>query len=946
MKRGKRFLLGLLGTILLIGICYVVSTFLFLDDIIDYWWFNSLGYGIYYILRISYRYLLFGITTAVFWFLFYINLKIVLRYTVPVTRPKSEEETRTLHFFAKLIGFFKAISQKVYALSSLGLALIVTLPIFNNWETVLFSIFGVKSHIFDPSYHIDISFYLFLYPVLQLVYHRILIAFLALFALCFGLYWFEHKKRSPGTSFSKGVKFHLNLLALILILLHCGTYLLQLVDLLYNESQMPKFFGPDFIQMNVILPEILACLGLWCIAGLMVLFCINVRKGFIPAAVLVLLFITALGLRNSDYPPDLAKKFFTRSNPTSNYLYAQRNIDATLAAYNLSGIETRQFTLQPRHWADVAEDVQANLENIPVWDEDQLDAVYDKQGFKYYTFKSIDVDRYTINGHYQQVNLAAREFDLDKIKKANEDFATLHLKYALGHGVVMTAATQTQSDPIKWLIRDIPPRSRHDLTISKPEIYYGLEDYTYVIVPNKVGELLPDGEGAAKPHYKGKMGIPIASHYRKLLFAYYFKNLDIFSTKETIPESKLLFRRNFREALKIMTPFFKLDKDPYPVVTSHGIYWIQDAYTTSKWFPNAAYYDSRTNYIRNSVKIVISAYDGTIDFYIADPKDPIVTAYHRMYPGLLKPLRQMPAEMKSHIRYPKDFFKIQLEIYRKYHETNLEHYLSNTNEWDFAHTPGKRGTTSGKSQMRPYYMTLNLINTDKHEFMLLAPMRAAASQNLRALVVAGCDAENYGKLFVYRFPKGTVVSTPSQVSAYINQDTTIAEQFTLWDQAGSEVKPGRMIILPIKHELFYIQPVFMAATAETTIPQLKRLIVSNGEQVAMDVSLEKAFATLEQKIDTFASEDEPDTPPQNDKEDDGGVQQQDANVQTDSEAEEQIEQEDAATPESEIKSVPGTERLNEPDTETEPESAPEKESDPKLLEQNTSTNNAENSVRL
>ena len=364
-----------------------------------------------------------------------------------------------------------------------------------------------------------------------------------------------------------------------------------------------------------------------------------------------------------------------------------------------------------------------------------------------------------------------------------------------------------------------------------------------------MGEIdYPEQDTFVTSNYGGSVGVPLSSLFRKLLFAVYFKDKNIFFTTKTVDGSKILFRRNFQEAIDTLTPFLTIDHDPYIVVTDKDLFWIQDAYTTSGWYPHSPDFADGQNYIRNSVKIVVNAYDGTIDYYISDAGDPIIRAYDRMYPGLLKPLDRLPEVLKEHIRYPRDIFKIQMDIYAKYHQINPETFYQQEDIWEFARQPSEAKNRQETEPMDPYYLTLNLITKNKQEFLMLAPMCPKNRPNLRALAIAGCDKDHYGKIYVYSFPKGEQVYGPDQISALVDQDTTIAEQFTLWDQVGSEVQRGRMIILPIGNVVFYIQPVYLTSSTRLKIPQLQRLIVSQGDVVAMEDSLEKAFQKIEQEL--------------------------------------------------------------------------------------------------
>jgi hypothetical protein len=328
------------------------------------------------------------------------------------------------------------------------------------------------------------------------------------------------------------------------------------------------------------------------------------------------------------------------------------------------------------------------------------------------------------------------------------------------------------------------------------------------------------------------------------LFSVYFKDRNLFFTAKVNEKSRIQFRRNIIERIKTITPFFRLDKHPYVVITDQGTFWIQDAYTIADRYPAAAPYKNEFNYIRNSVKIVVDAYHGAVSYYVADASDPIVRAYSRMYPGLFKDLKEMNGELKSHLRYPRDLFEVQMAVYAKYHQTDPEVFYRDEDLWEFAEIYRKEDTVS----MKPYYVTLDLIEQGRQEFLLLCPMSPRGRDNLRALCVVGCDQEHYGDITIYSFPKGRQVYGPSQINALIDQDTKIAELFTLWNQVGSEVMRGKMIIMPIGKVVFYIQPVYLRAAARLKIPELKRLIVSQGDTVVIDTSLEKAFARLEREI--------------------------------------------------------------------------------------------------
>ncbi|MEJ5329313.1 MAG: UPF0182 family protein [Desulfobaccales bacterium] len=482
-----------------------------------------------------------------------------------------------------------------------------------------------------------------------------------------------------------------------------------------------------------------------------------------------------------------------------------------------------------------------------MWEAEKLTEVFRHlQSLRtYYDFLSVDVDRYLVNGVSQQVFLAGRELNLRKLPAAAQNWVNERLMYTHGNGAVMIQAAQEGDAPITWFLRDIPPRSNFGLEIEQPALYYGLGDYAPVIVPNDSREIGPPLNGSnLMVDYGGTGGVPVSSFFRKLIFAVYFQERNIFFTTKTNNKSRILFRRNIVEQIKTLTPFLVLDKDPYIVVTPERLYWIQDAYTVSNRYPGSQPFNKQMNYIRNSVKIVIDAYNGTVDYYLAEPQDPIVRAYSRIFPGLLKGMDRMPAELASHVRYPKGMFDIQMAIFAKYHQTDPEVFFKQEDLWEFAVTTSEGQAT----RIEPHYFTLNILDKEKDEFILLTPMLPKGQTNLRAMVVAGCDKPNYGKIVVFNFPRGTLVVGPQQVEAFIHQDTTISQHFTLWNQMGSRVARGKMILQPIGDAIVYVQPVYLVATEGIGIPQLKRIILCKGESVVMEPSLAQGLEALNARL--------------------------------------------------------------------------------------------------
>jgi uncharacterized protein len=846
MQRLKWWFFTLLIGGFALAASYVIFAVIFTDFIVEIWWYRSLGYENFFWLRLGYKYIVFAAFTLLFFLIFFLNFWIGSRYLGTVAPPPEIDQTASRS--RELVRHFRTGSMRVYAPFSLALAVLVAWPLYKQWEGTLLYIFGQSAGFQDPYFGQDISFYLFSLPLYENLVRELLIALTLLTGGILLLYWLERRVLTKvEQSLPQGAKIHLSLLLLLLFGVGIWWLFLQRYGLLYLQTHDPLFYGPGFVEMRVILPLLyITIAGLICLA-LSLLYLLHTRRGSKFLIISLGIVSLGLGLRYTQFFPEAVQRYIVQPNEISREQpFMQKNIDATLRAYNVHQVETREDPIIHGQGEAKVAKIGASLRNIPVWDNDVLGDVFEQlQELRpYYEFSGVSVDRYTVNNQLQQVFLAARELNLKALPMEARNWINERLKYTHGFGVVMTPAAQGGDEPMNWFIQGIPPTSAYGFEIGQPAIYYGRSDFGPVIAPNDSKEMgYPAGDTVTEYSYTGTGGVPISNIFRKLIFAIYFGEKDIFFTTKTNRDSRMLFRRNIVEAIKTLTPFFTLDKDPYIVTTPKGLYWIQDAYTMSTLYPGSQPHNLGFNYIRNSVKIIVDAYNGSVDYYVAEPEDPIVQAYRRIYPGMLKNLAAMPEDLKAHVRYPKDLFEIQLSIYRKYHQT-VEEFYKQEDLWEFPLM--ERGPKPGR--INPYYLTLNLIDHGRSDFLLLCPMTPKGRANLRALCVVGCDAPNYGKLIVYTFPKGALFLGPSQVDAMINQDTRVSEQLTLWNQMGSQVERGRMIVLPVMGSLVYIQPVYLKAAARLKIPQLKRLIICKSDTVVMEPTLEEGFAKLEERF--------------------------------------------------------------------------------------------------
>lgn len=857
--RNRKLLPALAGaTIIGALVLYAAFYFVFLDFFVDLWWFRSLEFEGYFWLRLLYRFIFSGAVTVFFFAVFQFHFWIASRYLGLNPPDEVLLDDKKRRRFQRFADVFMSGSVRVYSWVSLILAVAIAVPFYLQWEDALLFFFGSASGIKDPVYENDISFYLFSYPIYMLI-QKELLATAAVALVATGiLYWSEHVFiPNQGREFPFGAKMHLTVLFVFVVFFVAWGFMLDRFTLLYSSGREPVFFGPGFVDLRYKLPLIwMSALAFLSIAGLIVFYVFSEQhRSKTPIVIAVLSFLALLGLKNSTFLPGIIEQFIVKPNPTrTEGPFMQYNIDATMAAYDLNNINTIELPIHVDATKDIEQwATQKNFENIPVWDREYLiDSYKQLQSIRpYYTFPTIDEDRYFIHGHYQQVNLAARETNVGNLSQEAQNWENTHLRYTHGYGAVVSPAAQDADIPIVWYMRDLNLSSNVGFSVKFPDIYYGMEKYKYAAVPNKlVTENISGSDAEMARGYLGKSGVPIPSYFRKLLFAFYFKDEKIFFSPNISTDSKLLIRRNIVERIATLTPFLHLDKDPYLVVDKDRFYWIQDAYTLSNLYPAAKpaaddFLDGaqKFNYIRNSVKVVVDAYTGKVDYYICDP-DPMIAAYSRAYPGVFKRLSEMPENLKAHLRYPRDLYYMQMKVFAKYHQNTPEAFYEQAETWQYAMVGGE--------PVLPYFITMNFERCNGlEEFVMINPMTPINSNNLSMVGIAGtmdhkqCDPHSYKPgITIFKFPKEVQVNGPSQVNALIDQNPDIAAQFTLWNQLGSEVKKGRMVILPMGNSILYVQPIYMLAT-KTKMPELARVIVSIGNQVVMDKTLLAAFERLE-----------------------------------------------------------------------------------------------------
>ena len=858
--RNLKFLPSIIAALLVIAlIIFVAFHFIFLDLFVDLWWYQSLKLESYFWLRLLYKFFISGGVTLAFFAIFFFHFWIASRYlglNPPDDVLDNLDKRKRYQRFADV---FMNGSTKIYTPISLALAIFVAIPFYNQWETSLLFFFGHDSGVTESVYGNDVSFYMLSYPIFILIQKELLITAVLIFFSVGILYWLEHFFiPNQNKEYPLAAKAHLTVLMSFVVAFVVWGFILNRFTLLYTNTNEPIFYGPGFVEMWYQLPLIWLAIISFIATAISAGFLVFSEKHHVKAPFLISLtiFLCALGLPNLKFIPNSIQKYIVNPNPVeTNKSFMQENINSTLNAYDLTNINMIDLSIK----LDATKDIdtwgtQKRFENIPVWDREYIiDSYKQLQEIRpYYKIRSVDEDRYFVLDHTRQVNLAAREVNTSKLPPEAQNWENIHLRYTHGYGAVVTPAAQDAGKPLIWYLRDLNMNSDVGFSVENPDIYYGQGQYDYAVVPNKLKtEDIAGSDPSVTKTYHGDGGIPIPSLFRKALFSIYFKDEKIFFSTNISSQSKVKIHRNIVDRINTLAPFLHLDKDPYLVINKDRFYWIMDAYTLSNKYPVSKpaandFLDGKKdfNYIRNSVKIVVDAYDGDVDFYISDPSDSIIQAYNNAYPGLFKNLDAMPPELKTHLRYPRDLYHLQMKMYAKYHQQSPELFYEQAETWAQANVRGE--------PVQPYYQTMVFGNcNDTEEFVLIEPMTPVNRTNLSMIGVAGTmDKINCGQNYkpgitVYKFGKDVQVNGPAQIEALTQQEPEISAQFTLWGQSGSSVEMGRMIILPMGNAILYVQPIYIASTKDK-MPQLTRIIVSIGDETIMDTTLWSAFNRLKQ----------------------------------------------------------------------------------------------------
>ncbi len=830
--------------LILIG---VISLFVLLNILrgvyTDWLWFNNLGFLEAFKTILWTRTWLFIAGATVFGVMITVNVVLAHRHARGESVLPLPEDT--LRWLARLlvVGF---------VLGAILLTVIFGVVAAGRWDQVLRLLSGAQFGIDDPVFLNDVSFYVFTLPVLELVQGWFLGAFITLLAASLIVYQAHFALRGMPIMMTSWVKGHLAVLGALIFFDLAFKHILDRYETIFSTGG--AVFGATYADVNARIPALLLVAAIAAAAGVLLLVSLLPALRGSRGTRLILgavgLWVAAAVLGGEAYP-----RFVQRFTVEPNELekekpFIDRNINFTRAAFGIdSRTDLGTERIEVRDYPAIGEvtlgEVQANLDtvyNVRLWDPRPLIDTYNQiQHLRlYYNFKDVDVDRYVIDGEYRQVLLGARELYPENLPLEAQRWVNQKLQFTHGYGVAASPVTEfTDEGRPEFFVQDVPPTG--DIEITRPEIYYGENTTEHVIVNTNTEEFdHPTEENIpAYVKYEGKGGVRLSSYLRKLVYAWQLGDVNVLISGEITSESKIQYNRQIQERISKVAPFLMLDKDPYLVVEEGRLLWVQDAYTVSSKYPYSRPFNDAFNYIRNSVKVVLDAYNGDMEFYVMDPADPVVQTYREIFPVLFKDMEEMSPFLLSHLRYPEDLFSIQAETFLQYHMTDPTVFFNKEDQWSIP----LEISFGAQQPMEPYYVIMRLPDEDEAEFVLILPFTPAEKPNMVAWLAARMDQPNYGKLLAFRFPRGAQVDGPIQIEARIDNDTEISQQFTLWDQGGSLVDRGNLLVIPVGNTILYVEPIYLRAEG-IPLPELKRVILASSKKVVMEPSLDEALVSL------------------------------------------------------------------------------------------------------
>lgn len=836
----------------------------------DYLWFDELGITSVWRGTLLAKFVLAGVFTAVFFALLWLNLTIAERLA-PRFRPLGAEDELVQRYRDTVGPHAGKVRVVVAALFAL-LAGVNTASQWHNWLLFRNSVdFGID----DPQFHRDISFYVFRLPFMSFIVDWAFFAVLITTFVTVVAHYLNGGIRLQGAPprVTPQVKAHISLLLGLLALLKAAAYYLQRYEL--NFSTRGAVHGATYTDVNAQLPAL--HLLIFISLAAFVLLVLNIRRqGWVLPIIAVGLWGFISVIVGAIYPAFIQRFRVEPSEVQRESKYIQRNIEATRHAMNLDNVEENDFQYAENLTSESLASHAETVRNVRLWDPTYVKKAYQRQQEirQYYQFNDVDVDRYTVDGRLTQTIVSARELNVGDLPR--NSWVNRHLEYTHGYGAVVSPANAVTADGSpEFLVQDVPPVGVPEIT--QPRIYFGEGLSSYAVVRTGQEEIdFQKRDGTTeRTTYEGRGGVQTSSFVRRAAFALRFGDRNLLFSGLVNKDSRVVFMRDIRDRAKQAAPFLRYDSDPYPVVHKGRIVWVQDAYTTTSRYPYAQRADNdqlpgesglRTsfNYVRNSVKVVTDAQDGTMTFYVVDERDPIAAAYRKAFPKLFTSGTQMDAELRAHMRYPEDVFRVQTNMYGRYHITDPEEFYGGTDAWNVSQDPGSgkpeapqqsvqvfdrqgRLVSTKAKRMDPTYLLLRLPKDERESFLILRPFVAASQQdkqqNMTAFMTAKSDPGEYGKLQVFEMPRGLQVDGPSLIDARIKANAEISKEVSLLNQQGSEVLQGNVLVLPIDTSVLYVRPLYVQSSSNP-VPELRRVVVVYGKKAEMGSTLQEALTRV------------------------------------------------------------------------------------------------------
>ena len=839
VSSGRRATIGVIGVIVAV---VVVAVVLFARYYVDWLWFGEVHLRVVFWKSIWSGLVIGPTFGVVFFVLIYGTIEIARRLAPRYRAFEGIDVVEPVHESA-----LRLVRRVGLALAAV-VAVVVGFSTAGSWLTFLRAVYAVPFGQQDPVFHHDLSFYVFTVPAWQYVYSFLfgtliaalvvaVVVHLALGGVAIdqapapespaqtsrGPFGQQMRARQiTGFRIENNALAHVSVLLGAIFILTGFGYIMKAWGLLLSSSGVVG--GAGYTDLHARLPAIRILMIVAWLIGAALIANVRLRRRLLPAIAVgawIVALIVLLGIF-----PAVVQSLITNPNQGSKEApYIARNIAATRAAYNLESISETAFPLKGDLSAAKLTSNDVTIRNIRLWDPETLLRSYAQlQELRpYYAFTDVDVDRYDVNGVYRETMLSARQMNIAGLPSQAQTWVNQHITYTHGYGVAVSAVNQVTPDGSPdFLVQDIPvTASAPSLAMAQPRVYYGELGTQYSLVKTKDPEFDYPGPGGQDVYrsYDGSGGISIGSVVNKLAFALKFGTIKFFTTSAIDGDSRIIIRNDIMDRLHTAAPFLTFDHDPYMVIADGHLFWIADAYTTTSRYP----YSEPTgnlNYVRNSVKAVVDAYNGTLTFYDFGAGDPLLRTYEKIFPGMFKPSSAMPAALMQHVRYPEDYFNVQAEVFATYHVQDPGVFYNKGNQWQIP----ENVSISGSGRMAAYYVIMRLPGQAREEFVLILPFVPNGRPNMIGWLGAESDPPNYGKAVSFGFPSSQTVYGPAQVEAAVNQDPTISSQRTLWGQEGSRVIFGNLIIVPIEDSLLYVQPLYLESQ-QTQLPQLQRVVV-------------------------------------------------------------------------------------------------------------------------